>query len=125
MTVKKAIYRCSICGNVVEVLDTGVGELVCCGQAMDKLEAQAVDSEGNEKHVPVVEKVIDGYKVRVGSIPHPMEESHYIEWIELSDGETCIRKYLKPNDEPEAIFYFQGDDVKARIYCNIHFMWES
>lgn len=125
MTIKKAIYRCSICGNVVEVLDTGVGELVCCGQAMSMLEAQTVDNEGNEKHVPVIEKVVGGYKVRVGSNPHPMVEDHYIEWIELSSGETCIRKYLKPSDEPEATFYFQGDDVKARIYCNIHFLWKS
>lgn len=125
MTVKKAIYRCSICGNVIEVLDTGAGELVCCGQAMNMLEPQTKDNEGNEKHVPVIEKIQNGYKVSVGSVPHPMEDSHFIELIELSSGDTCLRRYLNPGDKPEAIFEFQGDNVSARVYCNIHFLWKS
>ncbi len=125
MTVKKAIYRCSVCGNVVEVLDIGAGELVCCGQAMNMLEAQTTDNEGNEKHVPIIEKIENGYKISVGSNLHPMEENHYIEWIEISSGELCMRKYLKPGDSPEAIFDFKGDNIGVRIYCNVHFLWRS
>ncbi len=95
MAVRLEIYKCAICGNIVEVLDGGKGELVCCGQPMEKLTEKTAD-QGKEKHVPVIEKTANGYKVKVGSVPHPMEEKHYIEWIEIiADGKT-YRQYLRP-----------------------------
>ncbi len=124
MTEKKQIYKCNVCGNIVEVLHTGQGELVCCGQPMELKEAKTEDT-GYEKHVPVIEKTEKGVKVKVGSNPHPMEEEHYIEWIELIvDGKAC-RKFLKPGDQPEAEFAVNGEEMKAREYCNIHGLWKT
>jgi len=118
------IYKCEICGNIVEVLHAGVGELVCCGQPMKLMVENTVDAS-REKHVPVMEKVAGGVKVKVGSVAHPMEEKHYIEWIEvLSDG-RAYRKFLKPGDVPEAVFMIEADEVSAREYCNIHLLWKS
>ena len=109
---------------MVEVLHTGVGTLVCCGQSMELL-AEKTEDVGLEKHVPVIEKTETGYLVKVGSIPHPMEENHYIEWIELiADGKYC-RKFLKPGEEPEAFFEVKAEKVSAREYCNIHGLWKS
>jgi superoxide reductase len=117
------VYECEICGNIVEVLRDGVGELVCCDQPMTLLEAHTSD-EGYEKHVPVIEKTADGVKVKVGSNPHPMLEEHHIEWIEAlyGDGESQ-RKFLKPNDAPEADFCVPEGKVVAREHCNIHGLW--
>lgn len=124
MTELKQVYRCNICGNIVEVLHTGVGTLVCCGQPMELL-AEKMEDVGLEKHVPVIEKTEIGYLVKVGSIPHPMEEKHYIEWIELvADGKSC-RKFLKPGEKPEAFFEIKAEKVSAREYCNIHGLWKS
>ncbi len=124
MTTQKEIYRCNICGNIVEVLHTGVGQLVCCGQPMEKLSEKKSD-EGLEKHVPVIEKTEKGILVKVGSVPHPMEEKHFIEWIEVVvDGRYC-RKFLKPGDKPEAEFEVFGENISAREYCNIHGLWKS
>ena len=124
MTELKQVYRCNICGNIVEVLHTGVGTLVCCGQPMELLVEKTGDV-GLEKHVPVIEKTETGYLVKVGSIPHPMEENHYIEWIELiADGKYC-RKILKPGEKPEAFFEVKAEKVSAREYCNIHGLWKS
>ena len=124
MTELKQVCRCNICGNIVEVLHTGVGTLVCCGQPMELLTEKAEDA-GLEKHVPVIEKTENGYLVKVGSIPHPMEENHYIEWIELiADGKYC-RKFLKPGEKPEAFFEVKAEKVSAREYCNIHGLWKS
>jgi len=124
MTELKQIYKCNICGNIVEVLHTGVGELVCCGQPMELKEEKSKD-EGQEKHVPVIEKTGKGVKVKVGSIPHPMEEKHYIEWIEvITNGESC-RKFLKPEDKPEAEFELKSEKVEARAYCNVHGLWKT
>ena len=124
MTVQKQVYRCAICGNIVEVLHAGRGELVCCGQPMELLQEKTTDA-GLEKHVPVIEKTAEGVKVKVGSIPHPMEEKHYIEWIEIiTDGGSC-RKFLKPGDKPEAEFGVAPQKVKAaREYCSIHGLWK-
>lgn len=123
MTEQKQIYRCSICGNIVEVLHPGNGELVCCGQQMELLKEKTKD-EGSEKHVPIIEKTDKGIKVKVGSVPHPMEESHYIEWIEvIADGRT-YRKFLKPGDKPEAEFEIKADNIFARAYCNLHGLWK-
>jgi len=124
MTELKQIYKCNVCGNIVEVLHTGVGELVCCGQPME-LQKEKTQDVGREKHVPVIEKTESGVKVKIGSVPHPMEEKHYIEWIEvIADGKSC-RKFLKPTDKPEAEFMIKGDKSRAREYCNIHNLWKS
>jgi len=124
MTAQKEIYRCNICGNIVEVLHNGVGQLVCCGQPMERL-AEKEAEEGLEKHVPIIEKTEKGILVKVGSVPHPMEEKHFIEWIEvIVDGRYC-RKFLKPGDKPEAEFQISGDNISAREYCNIHGLWKS
>lgn len=124
MTAQKEIYRCNICGNIVEVLHTGVGQLVCCGEPMEKL-LEKEREESLEKHVPIIEKTEKGILVKVGSVLHPMEEKHYIEWIEIVvDGRYC-RKFLKPGDKPEAEFSVSGDNIFAREYCNIHGMWRS
>lgn len=124
MTQLKQIYRCSICGNIVEVIHASGGELVCCGKPMELL-AEKTQDLGFEKHVPVIEKTGQGILVKVGSIPHPMEEAHYIEWIEIiADGKYC-RKFLKPGDKPEALFEISAQEVVAREYCNIHGLWKS
>jgi len=124
MAEVKQVYKCEICGNITEVLHGGAGELVCCGEPM-KLQEEKTKDEGNEKHVPVVEKTEDGVKVKVGSVLHPMEEEHYIEWIAIeADGET-YRKYLKPGDMPEVEFCVKADNISAREYCSIHGLWRS
>ena len=124
MTEKLQIYKCKICGNIVEVLHTGAGELVCCGQAMKNLTAKTAD-EGKEKHVPVIEKVDGGIKVKVGSVPHPMEEKHYIEWIELLADGKAYRQFLNPGDAPEAEFGVEASAVTAREHCSIHGLWKG
>lgn len=124
MTEQKQIYKCNICGNIVEVNHAGVGELVCCGQPMELLNEKTEDT-GQEKHVPVIEKTEQGVKVKVGSIPHPMEENHYIEWIELIADDRVYKKFLKPNEKPEAEFEVKAEKITARAYCNIHGLWKS
>ena len=124
MPKRKEIYKCEECGNIVEVLDGGGADLVCCGQDMVLLEGSTTD-EGKEKHVPVIESVDGGIKVKVGSNPHPMEEKHFIEWIEIIEGDTSSIHYLKPGQSPEAFFKGAGPNVTAREYCNIHGMWKS
>lgn len=122
MTKQLQVYKCNICGNIVEVLHTGVGELVCCGQPMKLMEENTVDA-ALEKHIPVVEKTADGVKVRIGSVAHPMEEKHYIEWIEIiADGRVC-KKFLKPGDTPEVLFGGKAEKIEAREYCSIHGLW--
>ena len=125
MTKLKQVYRCNVCGNIVEVLHTGKGELVCCGEPMELLQEKTTDV-GLEKHVPVIETTARGVKVKVGDVPHPMEAEHYIEWIEvIADGGSC-RKFLKPGDKPEAEFEIGSQKVvAAREYCNIHSLWQS
>jgi superoxide reductase len=124
MAKRLEIYKCDICGNIVEVLHEGVGELVCCGKPMKLFKENTVDAS-KEKHVPVIEKVDSGIKVKVGSIPHPMEEKHYIEWIEVIANDKVYRKFLKPGEQPEAFFNIQADNIFAREYCNIHGLWKS
>ena len=123
MTELNQIYKCNICGNIVEILHTGGGELVCCGQPMDLMKEKKED-EGMEKHVPVIEKTNNGIKVKVGSVPHPMDDNHYIEWIEVILDENVFRKFLKPWDVPEAEFEINTENVSARAYCNIHGLWK-
>ena len=124
MTELNQVYKCNICGNIVEVLHTGVGKLVCCGQPMELLKEKTKDT-GLEKHVPVVEKTDTGIKVKVGEIPHPMEDAHYIEWIEVIADDKVHRKFLEPGDKPEAKFGIKSEKISAREYCNIHGLWKS
>jgi len=130
MTEKLEIYKCEICGNIVEVLHGGKGQLVCCGQPMNLLEEQTADWK-NEKHVPVIKEKKDeegnlkGIKVVVGSTAHPMEDDHYIEWIEVIKGGKAYRKFLKPGDDPKAKFKMKAEGVIAREYCNKHGLWKN
>lgn len=125
MADKLKKYKCEVCGNIVEVLHAGKGELVCCGEPMQLLSAKTQEEEGKEKHVPVIEKAEKGIKVRVGSVLHPMEENHFIEWIEIiADGRVC-RKFLEPGSVPEAEFEVTADNIEAKEYCSIHGLWKS
>ena len=124
MAEKLQIYKCEACGNIVEVLHGGGGELVCCGEPMKLLVENTVDA-AKEKHVPVIEKVDGGVKVSVGSVAHPMEESHHIEWVEIiADGEA-YRQFLNPGEAPEATFCIKADQITAREYCNLHGLWKA
>jgi len=124
MTKRKQIYKCNVCGNIVEVLHEGAGTLVCCGKPME-LMAEKTEDVGMEKHVPVIEKTEKGIKVKVGAVPHPMEENHYIEWIELIADGVSFRKFLKPGEKPEAEFNVEAEKIEAREYCNLHGLWKS
>lgn len=124
MAEKLQVYKCETCGNIVEVLHGGGGELVCCGEPMKLLVENTVDA-AKEKHVPVIEKVAGGVKVKVGSVPHPMEDSHYIEWVEIiADGEA-YRQFLNPGEIPEATFCIEAEQITAREYCNLHGLWKA
>ncbi|MBU4200533.1 MAG: desulfoferrodoxin [Verrucomicrobia bacterium] len=125
MTKKLEIYKCEVCGNMVEMIHEGAGQLVCCGQPMRLFKENSVDAS-KEKHVPVIEKTATGIKVSVGSVPHPMEEKHYIEWIELLVGDKALRQFLKPGQVPSALFEgVKADSVIAREYCNLHGLWKA
>lgn len=124
MTKQLEVYKCDVCGNIVEMLHAGAGELVCCGQPMNKFVENTVDA-AKEKHVPVIEKIDGGYLVKLGAVPHPMEEKHYIEWIELVAGATVLRQFLKPGDAAQAKFETKATGVSARAYCNLHGLWRA
>jgi len=124
MTKRLQIYKCEICGNIVEVLHEGVGQLACCGQPM-KLQEEKTEEQGKEKHLPVIEKTDKGIKVKVGAVTHPMEEKHYIEWIEVIADARVYRKFLSPGDPPEADFVIAPEKIEAREYCSIHGLWKS
>ncbi len=124
MAEKLEIYKCEICGNIVEVVHGGKGELVCCGEPMKLFKENTVDA-AKEKHVPVIEKIDGGFKVSVGSVAHPMEEKHYIEWIEVIADGKAYRQFLNPGDTPEAVFNIDADEITAREYCNIHGLWKA
>jgi superoxide reductase len=124
MAKKLQIYKCNTCGNIVEVLHGGVGELVCCGKPMELLDEKTADAT-TEKHVPVIEKIDGGYKVKVGSVPHPMTEEHLIEWIELLADGKAYRQFLEPGAAPEATFHIEGNSVSAREHCNVHGLWKG
>ena len=124
MTKKLQIYKCEVCGNIVEVLHEGMGELVCCGQPMKLLVENIVDAS-KEKHVPVVEKFAGGFTIKVGSVAHPMEEKHYIEWIEVIADGKAYRQFLKPGETPVATFNITAQKIEAREHCNIHGLWKA
>ena len=124
MTKNLEIYKCEHCGNIVEVVHANGASLVCCGTKMVLLEEKTADAT-TEKHVPVIEKIENGYKVTVGSVPHPMTEEHYIEWIELIAGDKVYREFLKPGSPAEAIFCISAEEVEARELCNVHGLWKA
>jgi superoxide reductase len=118
------VYKCALCGNIVEVVHAGGGELVCCGEAMGLLTENTVDA-AKEKHVPVIEKVAGGYKVTIGSVAHPMEEKHYIEWIELVADGKAYRQFLNPGEVATTVFCVEASSVTARELCNLHGLWSA
>lgn len=124
MAKKMEVYKCELCGNMTEGLHEGAGTMVCCAQNMTLLTENTTEA-AKEKHIPVVEKTADGYKVKVGSVAHPMDEKHYIEWIELIAGNKVYRQYLKAGDAPEASFAIAADQVRVRAYCNLHGLWSN
>ncbi len=124
MAKELEVYKCEICGNIVEVLCGGAGTLVCCGQPMKLMQENTVDAS-KEKHVPVYEKSGNKVTVKVGSVPHPMEEKHYIEWIQVLTDKKSYRKFLKPGEQPEASFEIEEEIVKVREYCNLHLLWST
>ena len=124
MVEKLQVYKCEVCGNIVELIHVGGGTLVCCDQNMTLLEEKSQD-EGNEKHLPVVESTDSGVKVKVGSVPHPMEQDHSIQWIEVITKEKAYREFLSPGNPPEAEFCVKKDEVTAvRELCNKHGLWK-
>lgn len=124
MTARLETYKCELCGNIVNVMHAGPGELVCCGQPMACLKENSVDA-AVEKHVPVIEKIEGGVKVKVGSVAHPMEADHLIEWIEIVADGRSYRQFLNPGDAPEAVFKIDATDITAKEYCNLHGYWKS
>ena len=124
MAKRYEVYKCELCGNIVEVLFGSDGTLVCCEQPMTLMNENTVDA-AKEKHVPVIEKIDGGVKVKVGSVAHPMEEKHYIQWIEIIADDKIYRRYLKPGDAPEAEFKITADKIVAREYCNLHGHWKA
>ncbi|MAF20918.1 MAG: desulfoferrodoxin [Parcubacteria group bacterium] len=124
MTQKNQVYKCNVCGNIVQVLHPGGGQLVCCGQPME-LQIEKTEDEGQEKHLPVIKKTERGIKIKVGSVAHPMGEKHYIEWIEIAVNGNRGRHFLKPGDKPETEFPAKHENVQVRAYCNIHGLWKS
>ncbi len=124
MTEQKQIWKCSVCGNIVEVLHEGAGELVCCDEPMNLQQENTVDA-AKEKHVPVIERIAQGLKIKVGSVPHPSTPEHHIEWIELIADGKAYRQFLNPSDTPEATFEINTRHVTARVYCNLHGLWTA
>ncbi|MBW1895527.1 MAG: desulfoferrodoxin [Deltaproteobacteria bacterium] len=124
MAERLQVFKCEVCGHIVEVIHEGKGELVCCNKPMKHVVEGTVDA-APEKHVPVVEKTPDGIKVKVGSVAHPMEEKHYIEWIEVIADGRAYRQFLNPGETPEATFNIDAEQITAREYCNLHGLWKS
>jgi superoxide reductase len=127
MTELNEIYKCNICGNIVSIVAKGIGNLICCNELMEKLEEKTSAQEGNEKHVPVVEIKGNNVTVKVGSVPHPMEEEHYITLIQLiKDGKVIEGRKLYPGEKPEASFCLEDTSgVTARELCNVHGLWKN
>ena len=124
MPQKLEVYKCNLCGNIVEVVTGGAGALVCCGQDMVLMEENTVDA-AQEKHVPVPTRVNGGWEVAVGSVAHPMEEKHWIEWIELNANGTSYKEFLDPGQEPIAFFPVDKSEVDVRAFCNLHGLWKA
>jgi superoxide reductase len=124
MTKMNQVYKCGVCGNMVEVVHNSGGTLTCCGQPMNLMVENTVDA-AKEKHVPVVENVNGEVLVKVGAVEHPMIEAHYIEWIEVLTPTKVYRKHLKPGEKPQATFCIDEEIVAVREYCNLHGVWKA
>jgi superoxide reductase len=125
MAARFEVYKCDSCGNMVEMVHEGKGQMICCGKPMRLMKENIVDAS-TEKHVPVMEKLSGGILVKVGTVPHPMEKDHYIEWIEVvKDGKTLSRQYLNPGDVPEAKFASDPNGLVVREFCNLHGIWKA
>ena len=123
-TERLQVYKCKVCVDMVEVLRAGAGSPSCCGQPMELLNENVTDA-AREKHVPVIERAPGAVKVKVGTVPHPMEAKHFIEWIELLADGKAYRQFLKPGEPPEAVFAVEARELRAREFCNIHGLWSS
>jgi superoxide reductase len=124
MTKMFEVYKCEVCGNITKVIHNSGGLLVCCGKPMILQQEKTAD-QGKEKHVPVVEKSATGITIKVGSVPHPMEETHYLEWVDVRTGENVYVRSFKPGEKPETEFCIADTNVKARAYCNVHGLWTN
>jgi superoxide reductase len=124
MAERLQVFKCNVCGHIIEVLHAGMGELVCCNQPMVQLVENTVDA-ATEKHVPVIEKTENGIKVKVGEVPHPMADDHFIEWVEVIAGDNIYRQFLNPGQDPEVEFPGAFDQVSAREFCNLHGLWKA
>ena len=124
MTKMFEVYKCEVCGNITKVVHNSGGLLVCCGKPMI-LQQEKTTDQGKEKHVPVIEKSASGITVKVGSVPHPMEETHYLEWVDVRTGENVYVRSFKPGEKPETEFCIADTNVKARAYCNVHGLWTN
>ena len=125
MLKRGQIFRCNTCGNMFELINVGGGTPACCGNEMEIL-SDAPKDVGAEKHVPIIEKTESGVKVKIGSIPHPMEETHYIAWIEIITDNETQRVFLQPGDAPEAVFKIDDTtNLFAKEYCTVHGLWRS
>jgi superoxide reductase len=124
MTKMFEVYKCEVCGNITKVVHNSGGLLVCCGKPMI-LQQEKTTDQGKEKHVPVIEKSVSGIMVKVGSVPHPMEETHYLEWVDVRTGENVYVRSFKPGEKPETEFCIADTNVKARAYCNVHGLWTN
>jgi len=124
MTNRLELYKCNVCGNIVEIMHKGASALVCCGQPMNLLNENTTDA-ALEKHVPVISKIDGGYKINIGEVDHPMVDEHYIEWIELITENKVYTKFLKPGEKPEATFKTDAKVISAREYCNLHGNWKK
>jgi superoxide reductase len=124
MTKMFEVYKCEVCGNITKVIHASGGNMICCGQPMT-LQPEKTDDVGKEKHVPVVEKSAKGILVKTGSVPHPMEEKHFIEWVEVRSGENVFVRGFKPGEKPEAEFCVTDTNVKVRAFCNVHGLWTN
>lgn len=123
MTQNNQIYKCEVCGNMVEVVHSSGGTLVCCGKPMKLIEENTVDAS-KEKHVPKVSKIDGGVEIKVGEVEHPMQDNHYIEWVEVVTSNKVYRKYFKPQEKPEAMFKLNEEPLFARAYCSTHGLWK-
>lgn len=124
MDSENQIYKCSICGNIVEVLHSGKKDMICCGKPMELQKEKTAEEGFTEKHRPVVEEQDDGAIIKIGAVPHPMEAEHFIEWVEVIEDKKLCRHTLNPGDKPEVRSY-QKDHSYVRAYCNIHGLWKG